>query len=143
MLPNAEGCITFPRPISYPVKKTARRRESSCSSRSLGISYTQMATSNDCDECRALAQDLREAYADASSDQAVRDAWLATQKMIGGTEEDAQRAEELLKALPRTERYDTRIPNGLFLVNPKLRKVFRNMALHFARTGHSVRLPDF
>ena len=102
-----------------------------------------MATSNDCDECRALAQDLRVAYAEACNDLAVRDAWLATHKMIGGTEEDAQRAEELLKALPQAERYDTRIPQGLSLVNPKLREVFRNLALHFVRTGHTVRLPDF
>jgi hypothetical protein len=103
-----------------------------------------MATSDECDECRALAQDVRDAYADiwASSDQAVRDAWLATHKMIGGTEEDAQRAEELLKALPQTERYDTRIP-GLPLVNPKLQEAFRNMAIHFARTGHTVRPPNF
>lgn len=118
--------------------------DSSCSTQSLGISYPQMASSSDCDVCRALAQDLGDAYADvwASSDQAVRDAWLATRKMIGGTEEDAQRTEELLKALPQAERYDTCIPQGLFLVNPKLREAFRNTALHFARTGHSVRLPD-
>jgi hypothetical protein len=102
-----------------------------------------MAPSNSCDECRALAQDLRDAYADACSDPAVRDAWLATYKMIGGTEEDAQRAEELLRALPQAERYDPGIPLGLSQVSPKLREVFRNMALHFARTGHSVRLPDF
>jgi hypothetical protein len=76
-----------------------------------------MASSSDCDVCRALAQDLRDAYADvwASSGQAVRDAWLATRKMIGGTEEDAQRTEELLKALPQAERYDTYIPQGLSL----------------------------
>ena len=117
--------------------------EFSCTSQSLGITYAQVAFSNDCDECRALAQDLRDAYADACSDPAVRDAQLATRKMIGGTEEDAQRAEELLKALPKAERYGTSIPQGLSLVNPKLREVFRNMALHFARTGHSVRLPDF
>jgi hypothetical protein len=102
-----------------------------------------MASSNDCDECRALAQNLRDAYSDAlaSSDQAVRDGWLATLKMIGGTEEDAQRAEELLKPLPQAGRYDTHIPQGLSRVNPKLCEVFRNMALHFARTGHSVRPP--
>jgi len=102
-----------------------------------------MAASNDCDECRALAQDLRDAYADASSDPAVRNAWLATQKMIGGTEEDAQRAEQLLKPLPQAGRYDTRIPQGLSQINPKLREVFRKLALHFARTGHTVRLADF
>jgi hypothetical protein len=94
--------------------------------------------------CAALAQDLRDAYADVwASSQAVRNAWLATHKMIGGTEEDARRAEELLKPLPQAGRYDARVPQGLSLVNPKLRGVFRNMALHFARTGHRVRPPDF
>jgi hypothetical protein len=104
-----------------------------------------MATSDDCDVCRALAQEIRDAYADlwASSDQAVRDARLATHKMIGGTEEDAQRAEDLLKALPQTERHDPRIPQGFSRVNPKLREVFQNMALHFTRTGHTVRPPAF
>lgn len=100
-----------------------------------------MATSDECAVCRALAQEIRDAYADlwASSDQAVRDAWLATHKMIGGTEEDAQRAEELLKALPQRERYDTRIPQELPQLNPKLCEAFLNIALHFARTGHTVR----
>jgi hypothetical protein len=86
-----------------------------------------MATSRECEVCRALAQEIRDAYADlwAFSDQAVRDAWLATHKMIGGTEEDAQRAEDLLKALPQTERYDTRIPQGFSRVNPKLREAFQ------------------
>jgi hypothetical protein len=63
--------------------------------------------------------------------------------MIGGTEEDARRAEELLKAAPQAETYDPRNPSALFRDNPKFREVIRNMSLHFARTGHSVRLPDF
>jgi hypothetical protein len=102
-----------------------------------------MATSDECDECRALAQDLRDAYADVCSDPAVRDAWLATHKMIGGTEEDAQRAEELLKALPQAGAYDPRISPALFHDNPKFHAVIRNMTLHFARTGHRVRLGVF
>jgi len=102
-----------------------------------------MASCNDCDECRALAQDLRDAYADASSNPAVRDAWLATHKMIGGTEEDAQRAEELLKALPQAETYDPRIPPTLFRDNPRFLEVIGNISLHFARTGHVVRVPTY
>jgi hypothetical protein len=99
-----------------------------------------MGSADECDECRAIAQDLRDAYADAwaSSDQAVRDAWLATRKMIGGTEEDAQRAEELLKALPPAESYNARIPQSLSPDNPKYREALLNMFLHFARTGHRV-----
>jgi hypothetical protein len=50
-----------------------------------------------CKECEAIALELREAYADAwiSSDEESRDAWIATYKLIGGTEEDAVRAEQL------------------------------------------------
>ena len=46
------------------------------------------------EECVAVAQELGEAYADAwiSCDQAFRDTWLAT-NLIGGTEEDLERAE--------------------------------------------------
>jgi hypothetical protein len=104
-----------------------------------------MGSAEECEECRAIAQDLRDAYADAwaSSDQPVRDAWLATRQMIGGTEEDAQRAEELLKALPQAERYNVRIPQSLSPHNPKYREAILNMARHFARTGHRVRSPDF
>ena len=104
-----------------------------------------MGSAAECDECRAIAQDLRDAYADAwaSSDQAVRDAWPATHKMIGGTEEDAQLAEELLKALLQAERHNVRIPQALSSDNPKYREAILNMALHFARTGPRVRRPDF
>jgi hypothetical protein len=104
-----------------------------------------MASSKDCDECRGLTQDLRDAYADfwASSDQAVRDAWLATHKMIGGTEEDAQRAEELLKAVPQGETYDPRNPPALFRDNPKLLEVIRNVNLHLSRAGHIVRVSAY
>jgi hypothetical protein len=53
-----------------------------------------------CKECEAIALELREAYADAwiSSDQESRDAWIATYKLIGGKEEDAVRAEELVSS---------------------------------------------
>jgi hypothetical protein len=102
-----------------------------------------MAPSDECDECRAITQFLRDVYADAwaSSDQTVRNASLAIHKMTGGTEEDAQRAEELLRALPQAESSSARIPVPLSLDNPKYREAIRNMALHFVRTGHIVRAP--
>jgi hypothetical protein len=53
-----------------------------------------MAASADCDECRKLTMELREAWSEAwlSADEEFRAAWLA---LPGGTEEDAARAEEL------------------------------------------------
>jgi hypothetical protein len=102
-----------------------------------------MAYPDECDECRALAQELRDAYDDAwaSSDRAFRDAWLASYRIIGGTEDDVQRFEELLAALPREEMYSARIPRGFFPRFPRCRDAFGKMALHFARTGHSVGVP--
>jgi len=54
--------------------------------------------STTCQECHSIAEELAAAYADlwASSDQAFKEAWIATYKMIGGTEDDAERAEEIL-----------------------------------------------
>jgi hypothetical protein len=51
--------------------------------------------------------------------------------MIGGTEEDAQLAEELLKALPQAERYNARIPQALSSDNPKYREAI------LARISHT------
>jgi len=50
-----------------------------------------------CEECVKIAQELNEALADLwlSADQNFRDAWRASIKLMGGTEEDMQRAEEL------------------------------------------------
>lgn len=101
-----------------------------------------MVHPNECDECRTLAQELSDAYEDAwaSSDQPTRDAWRATYKMIGGTEEDVQRAEELLAALPRDDRARARNPQALYLRFPRCSDVCQKMAMHFARTGHNLRL---
>lgn len=53
-----------------------------------------MAVSPACDECRKIRLELREAWMDAwlSADKEFRSAWLA---LLGGTEEDAERAEGL------------------------------------------------
>jgi hypothetical protein len=53
-----------------------------------------------CTECETIALELCEAYADAwiFSDQESRDAWIATYKLIGGTEKEALRAEELVSS---------------------------------------------
>lgn len=43
-------------------------------------------------ECESIRRELAEAYAEALSDQPTRDAWDALHGLIGGTEEDAERA---------------------------------------------------
>ena len=56
-----------------------------------------------CVECKAIAEELRDAFVSAwqESDQQSRDAWLAIRKLMGGTEENMLRAEELLNELTK------------------------------------------
>lgn len=48
------------------------------------------------DECQYIAQEIATAYADIwfSADQKFKYAWIATYKMIGGSEEDAARGKK-------------------------------------------------
>ncbi len=80
-----------------------------------------------CHECMAIARELGEAHSDAwtSSDKASRDAWLATYKLIGGTEEDVARAEELIPF--------ARLQDPLRINRPLLKKF-----AHEARSGHKI-----
>jgi hypothetical protein len=82
-----------------------------------------------CDECEAIEQELREAYADAwiSSDQASRDALAAIHKLMGGTEEDAERAEAL-------------IPNARFEDPLRINRALHRKFAHEARSGHKIPL---
>ncbi len=80
-----------------------------------------------CKRCAAIAQELREAYADAgiSSDQESRDAWIAIYRLIGGTEEDALRAEELS-------------PAAQFREPLRINRAIHRKFAHEARSGHKV-----
>jgi hypothetical protein len=54
-----------------------------------------------CRECETIARELGEAYADAwaSCDRQTKEAWVAVYRMIGGTERDAESAEELTRKI--------------------------------------------
>jgi len=86
-----------------------------------------MGSHTTCDECQAITRELREAYADAwtSSDRASRDALAAIHKMMGGTEEDAERAEAL-------------IPRARFRDAPRISRALKRKLAHEARSGHKV-----
>jgi len=83
-----------------------------------------------CQDCDAIAQELGEAYVEAFilADEATRDARLAIYEMIGGTEEDATRAGELM---PRA-----RFRNALEVNRALMRKF-----AHEARAGHKIEMP--
>jgi hypothetical protein len=80
-----------------------------------------------CQECEAIVQELRDAYADAwsFSGQESKDAWVATYKMIGGTEEDATRAEDLA-------------PAAQFREPLRINRAIHRKFAHEARSGHKV-----
>jgi hypothetical protein len=80
-----------------------------------------------CSECEAIAQEIREAYVDAwiSADQASRDALIATYQLMGGTEQDAERAEEL-------------IPRARFRDPLRINRALQRKFAHEARSGHKI-----
>lgn len=84
-----------------------------------------------CDECLAIARDLKEAIADAqsASARASGDMALAVETLRGGTEEDAFRFEELLSA-----------PALRACAGPssRLTRILSMKFAHEARTGHKV-----
>jgi hypothetical protein len=83
-----------------------------------------------CGECQAIAKELGEAYADAwdSSDRRTREAWDAIYKLIGGTEEDAERAEQLA-------------PTAVFREPLRINGALQTKFAHEARVGHKVDWP--
>jgi hypothetical protein len=96
-----------------------------------------------CHECQIIAEELAAAFDDAweSSDHKFKDAWLATLKMIGGTEEDAARAEEILggyRDIPLQQlsfgvSEDSREPGSA-----TIREALSRKYKHEALTGHKI-----
>ena len=94
-----------------------------------------------CRECHAIADELALAYAEAwdSADPHTRRAWKAIHKMR--TEDDLQRAEELLQSKPQPG------SRGTLDVGEMVRRLSRSpilraqqkKAAHETRTGHKVR----
>jgi len=79
-----------------------------------------------CDECRKIAIELREVWTEAwlSTDDEFRAAWTG---LLGGTEEDLARAEEIF---PRTK-----VANA-----DRLRKAVMKKFKHETLTGHKIPL---
>ena len=96
-----------------------------------------------CQECEIIAQEIAAAYADAwaSSDQKFKDAWIAAYKMIGGTEEDAARAEEILNGIGADPLRQLRplIDQSSAEVGPaRIREAIMRKYKHQALTGHTI-----
>jgi hypothetical protein len=97
-----------------------------------------------CQQCRIIAEEIAAVYADswASSDQKFKDAWIAIYKMIGGTEEDAARAEEILSGLRADPFRQLRLAldQSSAEVGPaRIREAIMRKYKHQALTGHTIR----
>ena len=85
-----------------------------------------------CPECQAIARQLSEAYAEGClRNQTAKEALDA---LIGGTEDDAERADELLAT------YRFQAAPGLQDVPERIRVAIRQAGLHMIRTGHFVKI---
>ena len=80
-----------------------------------------------CSECAAITAELAQAYTEAwsSGNQDFRDSWLATYKMIGETEDDFARAEEL-PSFPASH------------ASERINRAFLEKFAHEARSGHRI-----
>jgi hypothetical protein len=81
-----------------------------------------------CGECYAIAREIADAYAEAwlSADDKFKAAWIARNRLIGGTEDDFLRAEELSRQV-KSAAGSAKIGNAIV-----------KMHAHQARTGHRV-----
>jgi len=84
-----------------------------------------------CAECQAIACELNEAFAEAY--EQTSDAADALYGLIGGTEQDAERADELIGAYKISA--DSRLPAR---VRPVMAAIWRSYE-HAARTGHRMK----
>jgi hypothetical protein len=98
-----------------------------------------------CEECVNIAHELDEAFAELwlSADQNFRDAWRASIKLMGGTEEDMQRAEELFpKARNSQQAVASKLHEHFFERNGRVVAAVRRKLMHLALTGHNVPYPS-
>ena len=87
-----------------------------------------------CAECQALREELGSAFAGLAASPNLRDelqaASDAVSRMLGGTEEDAQRAEEAIAKVQSRSKPDQKLD--------ALHAAFQRMVRHCFRTGHRV-----
>jgi hypothetical protein len=98
-----------------------------------------MTNAFQCDECAAIADEFRDAIGEMPPNlldryRAERDAF---RKMIGGTDEDFERAEEIL-GKPKFPINGSGLFDALGGRYPKIQNALRKMIVHRFRTGHKA-----
>ena len=100
-----------------------------------------------CPECQSIAEEIAAAFAYAwKSDHKFKHPWIATRKMIGGTEQDAERAEEILggyRAEP-LRNFGLAVGEGSSEGAPaRIREALSRKYQHWALTGHKIQSGPF
>jgi hypothetical protein len=89
----------------------------------------------ECDECIAIAQELRDAYSEALKDPKVREFYSAVKEMIEGMiEENGARLEGAFEKIPQWRAGE--------ILRPELTPighVMHRATIHSLRTGHKLR----
>jgi hypothetical protein len=95
-----------------------------------------VTTATPCEECRAIAKELRNAFAEMPPQ--LRDDFRADcdafRRLIGETEEDAERVEGMVGGFGQSGWFE--LPEGRY---PAIQNAFRRMVMNRFRTGHWVR----
>jgi hypothetical protein len=100
-----------------------------------------MSNRPECEECRAILDEFLNALDEIRVSQKLGDEMRARGeaflRMLGGDENDAQLAEEILgKFRPRP--FGPLQPDESSVLHPKLHDAARRMSEHRLRTGHKV-----
>jgi len=102
-----------------------------------------------CTECVDIARELNEAYGDerlqknsegsTADGERTQAAAEAIRRLIGGTEEDAERADKLLNVY-RYQASSYRALSSFFKqLSPEIVVALRRSLFHMGRTGHQLR----
>jgi hypothetical protein len=95
-----------------------------------------MSNRAECDECRAIVEELRGAFAEVQASPKLRDELRvdcqAVFGVLGGAEEDPERVEEVIAKFQFRPGTDTECRT------PRIRDAFRKMGNHCLRTGHGI-----
>jgi len=90
-----------------------------------------------CNECDAILREFRDARAEMPP--VLRDRYWAERnaflKIIGGTEEDVERAENVAGNFPFPAQSGLHLPEGRY---PKIQTIFCRALVHRFRSGHTI-----
>ena len=112
-----------------------RHFKTACRKRRAGFAYNDAWMIPECDECIAIARELRDAYSEALKDPKARERYSPIKEMVEGMiEEDGGRLEGAFEKFPRWRAEGISRPE-LTPIGHAMHKA----TIHCLRTGHKLR----